>query len=265
MKAGTDFKAFDPTITDDLGTGQFRFSGERKWEYLLIPLRAGKLEIPPVEFDYFDPVAGKYEKIASEAFRIDVAPGGAVMAGSGGSVRDEGPATPGGMRPIRYSSELKTYNPRWYGAWWLKVLFVIFPAAWLGYSLFDRIRSFERRETPYARQKRAYAQVQKRLKAASAMLKAGAGDRAAFYSELSRVITGYVSYMLRTECSGMTIDAIGRAMTEAGVDPSLSERVAGELEACDFARFAPASSDEAGMKAAIERVRTLLVDLEKKR
>jgi hypothetical protein len=213
-------------------------------------------------FPFFDPAAGQYQQLETGPIAVEVTPGsGADIAR--GDVRPKD-LKQSGVRPIRYNSALAADDPDWYRGWPVRIVLVLFPLAYLGVMAYARVTAFVRRETPYARQKRAHAMAFKRLKAAAAMLAKGTADAALFFAELSRVIHEYLAYRIRREVTGLTLEQVGTALREAGVDPALAERTVRELENCDFARFTPAGSRREEMEAALERTRGLLVDLERK-
>jgi hypothetical protein len=262
---GDDFKAYDPTVSEKVNTTKHRFSGERQWEYLLIPQRVGKAIIPEVTFHFFDPAAGEYQSLSSGPIAVEVTPGTGEAATVSGKAAVKGPAAQTGVRPIRYKSSLEAMDPDWHRSWPVKVVFVLFPLAFTAVTGYGRILAFVRRETPYSKQKRAHAQAFKRLKSAAAMLKPGREAKVEeFFAEIARVLREYLTYRLGREAAGLTVDQVRDLMREAGVDEALSDRTIQEIENCDFARFAPSATRREEMERSLERTRELLVELEKK-
>lgn len=264
LDPGADFKAYDPTVTEKINTTKHRFSGERQWEYLLIPQRVGKAIIPSMTFNFFDPAAGQYQALESGPITVEITAGSGDPAAAFASRGPQKGPIAGAARPIRYTSELRAADPAWHRAWWVKLILVIFPLAWAGVAGYARAAAFVRRDTPYAKQRRAHAMAFRRLKAAAAMLAKGGAQAGPFFSELSRVLNEYLAYRLGREATGMTLEQVAAELSAAGIDPALGERTVRELENCDFARFTPAGTRREEMAAALDRTRGLLVDLEKK-
>ncbi len=79
-------REFEP---DDL------FSGAISEDLVLIPDRAGLIELPPVEFAYFDPRSGRYETARALPPRLEVAPGAAASAGGAAAASPRAAATAG--------------------------------------------------------------------------------------------------------------------------------------------------------------------------
>ena len=70
LKLSPDIEVYDPKITDALKNGVNGTTGQKSFEYLLIPRHNGDFTIPPVSYSYFNIAAGRYEKLTSEEFRF---------------------------------------------------------------------------------------------------------------------------------------------------------------------------------------------------
>jgi hypothetical protein len=64
-----DMERYDPVINTKL---QNALSGSKTFEYMIMPRMAGQFTIPPVEFTYFNPVAGQYKTLKSQSYDIVV-------------------------------------------------------------------------------------------------------------------------------------------------------------------------------------------------
>jgi hypothetical protein len=70
-----NYKLYTPTVKDELGFVQTEFRGNRTAEALLVPLKAGAIEIPSVRLSYFDPDEGEYRETIAPARLLNVAEG----------------------------------------------------------------------------------------------------------------------------------------------------------------------------------------------
>ena len=84
----------------------------------------------------------------------------------------------------------------------------------------------------------------------------------AFFAECARAIYEHLEYRGGMKCESFTMDELRRVLVERGFDEELAREAAGELEKCDYARFAPQAQGPGEMKAALRRVRTLLSAIE---
>ena len=73
----SQWRTFDSKATTETRMQGDVLTGVRVYERVLIPTEAGQLEIPSVEFSYFDPVKGKYQTVTSQQTLVSVEPGAA--------------------------------------------------------------------------------------------------------------------------------------------------------------------------------------------
>jgi hypothetical protein len=74
LALGEDFKSGPPAFSFE-GNEKTKQQGAQIFEYIVTPLKAGILEIPPVSFSYFNPELEEYYSIKSESHQIRVDPG----------------------------------------------------------------------------------------------------------------------------------------------------------------------------------------------
>src|SRR5262249_45292625 len=118
-------------------------------------------------------------------------------------------------------------------------------------GLVDKVRERLRRETPRARLRRARGRARRRIRAAEAHIKMN--RPASFYGEIARVIAEHIEERLGVSTAGMTQERLGELLGARGFPPALVAEITRELEACDFARFAPTAPGAVEMRSAIRR------------
>ena len=59
LKLSPDIEVYDPKITDDIKNSMNGTSGQKTFEFLLIPRHNGDYTIPPVTYSYFNPSSGQ--------------------------------------------------------------------------------------------------------------------------------------------------------------------------------------------------------------
>lgn len=67
------FEVFDPEVKDDLHNGPAGTAGARRYTFVLIPRRAGDLQVGRVRLSTFDPGAGRYVTAEAGPFPLGVA------------------------------------------------------------------------------------------------------------------------------------------------------------------------------------------------
>ncbi len=60
LKLSPDIETYDPKITDNFKSSAAGTTGQRTFEFLLIPRHYGDYTIPPVTYSYFNTSTGNY-------------------------------------------------------------------------------------------------------------------------------------------------------------------------------------------------------------
>ena len=259
-----DFKTFDPKITSNTSVQSDRLRSEKIWDYVVIPLAPGSQAIPPVNFSYFDPEARSYKTLSSKAVPIQVARGEAVAGG--GSVaglpqsdirllrRDIHylKAAPGG---------LKSRSRPFHQTPWFVALALAPMLADVGILAWARTRDLSPQASRFRRERRARGAARRRLSAARRLMKPASAHP--YYASVAQALTGYIGDKFGTAGAGLTHERIEALLAERGAPDDLRAAFHRCLEACDFARFAPASSDDAAMRKTLAEAEEVLAGLER--
>lgn len=244
LKLPADVEVYDPKISDDLRNASDGTSGRKTFEYLLIPRHHGEYSIPPVSYSYFDISTRKYEKLTIpelrfSAIKSDQQGSGITVIGGvskedvkyiGKDIRfiDQNP----GM--LRKSGNILSSKRSFYSIYAI--------ALFLFLALLFARREHIRRNSDIAkvRNRKAAKVAGKRLKEANACLKEGPSDK--FYDEILKAIWGYLSDKLNIPLSDLTRTSAVESLRERGIGEEVITRLVSVLDACEFARYAPASS-----------------------
>jgi hypothetical protein len=213
-----------------------RLIGERIFEWLLIPDRAGSVTIETAEFAFFDPEVMRYEQVALSPLRVEVIPaaGGRLEASRfdrsqlnqrlalvavTGDVGRAGDDSPTAVTLL----------------WMLPPL--VFAGVWGG----QRARQVIKSQRIRARQQAAFKVALRVLDRAAAQ----AGEDA--FAVIERALTGYAADRLGV--AAVVTDHLAAATAAGGLDPDLAHKLeAIALQAREM-RYAPAgmSADSAGI------------------
>ena len=232
-------KVFDPKITESSQRVSGRMSSRKTWEWILVPLDPGQVELPKISFPYFDPVAERFR--VAEANPIFLAVD-----------RGDRPADPTAIRseiqmqrrdlayikPLR--GNLSQGHLHVHERQLFHVLFVVplllTPLA----VILGRRRARLRRDLGLSRSRRAKTRARKGLQ--SARKAVGQLDAADFHERVARTLVEYVADRFNRSAAGMTYELADDLLASRNVEEDLRRRYRSCLEQCDFARFVPASS-----------------------
>ena len=245
FKLSPDIEVYDPKITDELKNGINGTTGQKIFEYLMIPRHYGDFTIPPITYTYFNISTGKYEKISTEEFhvtahKVDGQNTGATVYGgvSKEDVKYLGKdirfikSDPGKMEK---AGDILFSKQSFYSAYAFSLLAFIL-------ILFLR-RDYIKRNSDISlvRNRKAAKVAIKRLLSASACLKNEEIDQ--FYEEILKAIWGYLSDKLSIPVSDLTQNNAITALEEFGIEEDKIKDLSRILDTCEFARYAPSSSN----------------------
>jgi hypothetical protein len=78
------------------------------------------------------------------------------------------------------------------------------------------------------------------------------------FSAIARALLTFLEVRFGEPFRGLTHDQLGRRLRELGVEPAAIAELVVELENCDFARFAPASTRSGELGEAVKRAVALV-------
>jgi len=256
----TDFEVFPPEVSESVRPFGPGLSGEKTFEYVLIPRAPGGREIPALDFGYFDAASGGYRTASTAPLPLTVT--GTAVEGSGLLAR-------GGVAQLREdirfihlgTAALRPADRAVFdsAAFWLLALLPL--AGMAGAVALRRHRDLLEGDVAYARGRRASRLARKRLAAASAL--AAAGDPRAFYAEVARALRGLVADRLNLAEAGLQTGEVADRLRERGVDDAAVAETQDCLDLCNRMRFAPPGDDPEEKTRFLERAAALMTTLDK--
>jgi len=226
-----------------------RFGGEKSFTQVLIPNRAGQIELGPVRFAYFDPLRGRYRELVSDSLVAEVAAGAAVAAGGGG-IRPVG-------EDIRYihtgfADHLEgPQSPAPRTARWVHLL----PVVGVGAAGWIRLRRRRLERDPRLRRRQAAARLARDRLAAIAR----AAPTPSVAGEAAAVLEAYLGDWLGQSVRGWTRRHLADRLLDAGLPEQPVAEVSAFLAGVDEVRFAGGT---ASAEELCRRLDKLLQELE---
>lgn len=250
------FKVYQPKVSDKLELSD-GVAGEKIVEYLLLPTQSGKLGIPAIRLDYFDPIGRRYRKAETRPITLNVT--GKLPSAAGPAKASTKNVLGLDIRPPRSVRSLQQREQR-EGFDLLFLMLFAFPAAGLiSLSLFSGLRARLRKETDRSMSRATHRKVRQHLAAAKQHQQKL--ETANFFAELSAAISAQLNYRMSLLVDGLTRDELRQAMGDHGFAASLVKETAVELDSCDFGRFAKAAGDGEQLRAALRRTQKLVQHL----
>lgn len=245
LKLPPDIEIYDPRVTDNIKTATSGTTGQRTFEYLLIPRHHGDYKIPSVRYSYFNTSTGKYETLKTPEFNFH--------AIRGSEETSSGITVYGGLskEDVRYVGQdirfIKTDSGKLAKSANIfikkRLFYSIYAIAFMMFLtiLFIR-REHIRRNADIAavRNRKAGKIAAGRLHEASACMKRGEMDR--FYEEILKAIWGYLSDKLNIPIADLNRNNAVAALRAKEINDEILDNLIKILDNCEYARYAPSAS-----------------------
>lgn len=260
LPALTGFKTYDADTKSQLFKTGNVIGGQKTFEIVFIPKNEGSSFVPPLEFSYFDPRQAKYVTLQTPNFPITVERSDqAFKMPEDLSARDlfKKQVTLE-AKDISYIAErlpdpgpAKVFRAAYLG---LQVLDVLLLLVLIGLWLKSREADLFSKDEALKRRRLARSAANANMKKLQKLARSSdAGKTEAFFVELERSLTQYISDKWNLSTYGVTRRDLEEALTAhlGAEDPLLKELV--ELyQLCDESRFGKGSIPQASKKIGIK-------------
>ncbi|MGM9776982.1 MAG: BatD family protein, partial [Prevotella sp.] len=232
-----DFDRYDAKVTDKTKLTANGVEGSMIYDFIAVPRNAGKFEIPPVKFVYYDTSTNKYTTVESKGFTLDVAQGA-----KGGGVSDfTGSDVDLLNKDIRYikttPEDLHGVNDFFFGSTSYWIALALLAVAFVSLFVIFRQRAIDNANIGKMRGKKANKVATRRLRKANKLMTAGRSDE--FYDEVLRALWGYVGDKLNMPVESLSRDNISQRLSDREVSDANVNLFISALDECEFERYAP--------------------------
>jgi hypothetical protein len=244
LKLSPDIEVYDPKISDDLKNGQNGTTGQKSFEFLLIPRHDGDFSIPPVTYSYFNIAAGRYEKLTTDELHFNARKVNGQNSGTtvyGGVAKEDVKYLGKDIRFIKSDpGKLKKSGDIFISKQSFYSIFAFSLLAFLLVLFLRREHIRRNSDISQVKNRKAGKVAIKRLHNASVCLKNEEIDQ--FYDEILKAVWGYLSDKLNIPVSDLTRTNAIEALQQYGVEEDLLKSLSQILDTCEFARFSPSTS-----------------------
>jgi len=244
LKFPADFEAYEPKVDNNYRPSASGVTGTKTMEFLAIPRQPGDFVISPVSFSYFDVSTHSYKTISTPAYKLHVDKGsGSASTVVDNTQKEDIKVLNKDIRYINTDHFSVSKQPEFFiKTSWFWLLYVIpLLLAVVLYFLF-RKQALDNANVALVRNRKANKMALKRLKQASAHLKEQ--KKELFYDEVLKACWGYLSYKLNIPVADLTKEKMQSELVLHAVDDSLIGRYMALLNTCEFARYAPVTSND---------------------
>jgi hypothetical protein len=243
-----------------------RVGGDKSVRWLIVPERAGTFSLGPFRWAVLDPTTGAWSVAETAALTL-VAAGNPTRPPED----DAAPVEPridaptddetAAFGPVRTESAFARRSPRVASTIAYRLALGAAPLAVIATAVLLFVRRRRAAREAAGLGDRRAREARKRLDAAAEAI--GARDTRAFYAALTQALRGMLEVRLDRAIGSLTHGELRRLLVDRGMNAELVGRLVEELEGAEMARFSAAGGEEGEMRAALERGRALLAEIER--
>ncbi|HKR05004.1 MAG TPA: BatD family protein [Bacteroidia bacterium] len=237
-----DIETYDPKVINNISTTAAGSSGNKIFEYLLIPRHGGNYRIDPVQFSYFDLDKKNYVSLSSSSFNLDVESGtGDNTAAISGVGKADVQIIGKDIRFIKTGNiEFVNAAKEFYGSWVFYLLFALPFILFVLLIIMKKRKEARDGNIKLVKSSKANKMAKKRLAIAKKLLNEKNYEK--FYDESFKALWGYTGDKLGILPSDLSKDAAANSLKQKNVSDDSINKLISTLDYCEFARFASANS-----------------------
>jgi hypothetical protein len=244
LKLSPDIEVYDPKISENITNNASGTTGQKSFEYLLIPRHYGDFTIPPLTYSYFNISTGRYEKLTTQPFHFHAKKINDQNTGItvyGGVPKEDVKYLGKDIRFIKSVPGILSRSDNIISS--KKWFYTVYAFSLLAFFLILFLRREHIRRNSdvlLVRNRKAGKVAVKRLHSAELCLKNQDLDN--FHDEILKATWGYLSDKLNIPVSELTRNNAVTALIERGIDEEKIKNLNDILDRCEYARFAPSGS-----------------------
>lgn len=241
-----DIETYDPKVDDNINVAESGTSGNKTFEYLLIPRHEGEYTIDALRFSYFDLETKTYREVTKGPFTIKVAKGdgsNATVIENAGANKTDVAVISKDIRYIKTGDALQTSGGNdFYGTWKFYSLLLLPLLLGVGAIAYKSKLNELQGNVALAKSRGAGRIASKKLSLANKFL--NENKTSEFYDETYKALIGYVSDKITLPLSDFSKENATEKLAQRLVKPETITMLTETLDRCEFARFAPSAATE---------------------
>lgn len=260
-----DLEVYDPKTTLNSKVTSEGPTGNVTFDYLFIPRFAGTFRIAPVTFSYFDINTKTYKTLTTPEYNITVDKGeGGQEASSGvvqGFTKEDVKLLGQDIRFIKTGFDVDKKQSYLFGTFLFWFIYILVTLIFITIILVRRVQIQQNANQSKVKNRKANKVSMKRLKVAAGFMKQDNQEK--FYDEVLRATWGYLSDKLVIPVANLSKDNVSEILSKHNVDEETRKQLMDLLDACEFARFAPAAVS-GGLEDIYKKTGELISKLDQK-
>ncbi|MFH0807659.1 MAG: BatD family protein [Elusimicrobiota bacterium] len=257
-----NFRKYDTITSLNIEKPNYIVSGSKVFKIVLMPLIAGNVTIPPVEFTYFDLAEKNYKTINTPSLSVSVKPGT--------SAPPPMPALSSGQGTQVLSQDIRYIKTKLSGAlssapiYKSTFLFALQFIPGIFFLIFWRYNTYRQnlyKNTGLVRFTFAYKSALKKLKKLNLEIAALTPDKVS--SRIFDILCSYLADKFNVSACGIISEEVRKKLQEKNVNPDAVAKIVILWEELQFVQYAPAQATQDKVNELLNNTTIVLKELEK--
>jgi hypothetical protein len=239
----SDFETYDPKTSVNSNVTVAGVTGNKTFEYLIIPRHSGDFKIHAVEFTYFDTEEKQYKTLSSGEIEIKVEKGANENTTTivSGVSKEDVKFLGKDIQFIKVNvPDFSKTDDYFFGSLKFFLLYFTSLLLFVILVLFWRKQIRENANIAKVRNKKANKVAHKRLKDAHLYMKDNKNEE--FHEYILKALWGYMSDKLAIPAAELSREKVQEESTLLNIDQEYIQKFLEILDTCEFARYAPVES-----------------------
>lgn len=232
MTDGDAIEVYDVTPQEDLQLTANGYTGKVVYDYTILPLSAGKTTLPALTASYYNTTKGCYDQLSTSTIPMNVLPSVGGDESKSSNVRSDIHTINPGEHETRTLDEFVTWGTMRYLLTYVLLLVG-------GIFIYYGCKRYQNRDREAKVQRGAIRKAMRQLKLAEQSILVN--DAATFHAKVLEALTDYLTEKFKLTRAEVNRQHIQVLLTSRKVDADAVLKLLRIIEACEYAKFAPAS------------------------
>ena len=257
-----NFRKYDTLTSLNIEKPNYIVSGSKVFKIVLMPLIAGNVTIPPVEFTYFDPAEKSYKTLNTGSLNVSVKAGTSAPPPALAQMLSQGQGTQVLSQDIRYIktrlSGALTYAPIYKSAF----LFVLQFVPCIFFLIFWRYNSYKEnlyKNTGLVRFTFAYKSAVKKIKKLNLEIAGLTPDKVS--SKIFDILCSYLADKFNVSACGITSEEVRKKLTQKQINADAVAKIVTLWEDLQFVQYAPSQANQDKVNELLNNTTIVLKEL----
>lgn len=252
------FEKYDPKINESINRSNV-VSGKRTYEYLLIPRKFGKYEIPSFDWTYFDLSKRSYVTLTSDPISIDIEKGDGIIAYGSQLNKNEIELLNKDIRFIRISSFNPESNVLIIKSLWYWIIYIVSILGFVILYVFFKKEESLKNDIIQWRYTKSYKNSINKLN--KLVKNINKHNKNYIYSGIYDILYEFLQARLKLPASNLNLQTIIEKLKANNFDQTKIDELTNIIQKCELIKFASVNFEQDDINEFISKVKSIINEI----